>query len=114
MQNKWALLCVSVLIFTSFTLAQDWTPTEADLTVIKTPIKEGPTITPFLHYLLQKAWEQDDRRAEKIRALKSEQDLMRLQEELRASLLKNIGGLPETKTPLNARVLGTVKQPGYR
>ncbi|RPJ53915.1 MAG: hypothetical protein EHM23_30005 [Acidobacteria bacterium] len=114
MQNKWPLLWILVLFLTSFTLAQDWTPTEADLTVMKTPIKEGPTITPFLHYLLQKAWEQDDRRAERIRALKSEQDLLRLQEELRTNLLRNIGGLPETKTPLNARVLGTVTQPGYR
>ncbi len=103
-----------MLLLTPVAFGQQWTPTEQDLTVIKTPVKEGPTITPFLHYLLEKAWTQDDRRAERIRAIKSEQDLLRLQQELRASLLKNIGGLPETKTPLNPRVLGTVNQPGYR
>jgi len=113
-QKQSTLLFVLVLILTPFTLAQQWTPTEQDLTVIKTPIKEGPTITPLLHYLLEKAWAQDDRRAERIRAIKSEQDLLRLQQELRANLLKNIGGLPETKTPLNARVVGTVTRPGYR
>ncbi len=112
-EKKWALVTL-VLFLTPFTLAQQWTPNEQDLTVIKTPVKDGPTITPFLHYLLEKAWAQDDRRAERIRAIKSEQDLVRLQQELRAKLLKNIGGLPETKTPLNARVLGTLNQPGYR
>ncbi len=114
MQKQTTLLIALLFILTSPALGQQWTPTEQDLTVIKTPIKEGPTITPFLHYLLEKAWMQDDRRAERIRALKSEQDLLRLQQELRASLLKNIGGLPETKTPLNARIVGTIKQPGYR
>jgi hypothetical protein len=103
-----------VILLVPSAFAQQWTPTEQDLTVIRTPIKEGPSITPFLYYLLEKAWGQDDRRAERIRAIKSEQDLLRLQQELRARLLKNMGGLPETKTPLNPQVLGTVTQPGYR
>ncbi len=112
--QKQSTLFTLLLLLLSPAFAQQWTPTEQDLTVIKTPVKEGPTITPFLHYLLEKAWVQDDRRAERVRGLKSEQDLVRLQQELRASLLRNIGGLPETKTPLNPRILGTVSQPGYR
>ena len=114
MQKQTILLIALLFILTSPALGQQWTPTEQDLTVIKSPVKEGPNITPFLHYLLEKAWAQDDRRAERIRAIKSEQDLLRLQQELRTSLLRNMGGLPETKTPLNARIVGTIKQPGYR
>ncbi|RPI29447.1 MAG: hypothetical protein EHM61_01600 [Acidobacteria bacterium] len=113
MQNNLAFLAM-LLVLTPWINAQTWTPTEKDLTVLQIPVKEGPAITPFLHYLLRKAWQQDDRRLERIRAVRGEQDLSRLQQELRASLLKNMGGLPETKTPLNARVVGTIKQSGYR
>ncbi|MFB3903425.1 MAG: alpha/beta hydrolase family protein [Acidobacteriota bacterium] len=113
MQKQLAFFALFALLVCS-AFGQQWTPTEQDLTFIPTPLKEGPAITPFLHELLEKAWAQDDRRAARIRAVKSESDLLRLQQELRASLLKNIGGLPETRTPLNPQILGTVKQPGYR
>lgn len=35
-------------------------------------------------------------------------------EELRAKMLDLIGGLPEMRTPLNARVTGVLERPGYR
>lgn len=35
-------------------------------------------------------------------------------EELRAKMLGLIGGLPEMRTPLNARVTGVLERPGYR
>ncbi len=34
--------------------------------------------------------------------------------ELRAKMLELIGGLPEVRTPLNARVTGVLERPGYR
>lgn len=103
-----------VFVLTLCIGVQGSTPSEQDLTVLPEPVKEGPAITPYLHYLLQKAWQQDDQRQERLRSIRSEQDMLRLQEELRENLLKNIGGLPQTKTPLNPRLVGTVRQEGYR
>lgn len=40
--------------------------------------------------------------------------LLQTPEELRAKMLALIGGLPEMRTPLNARVTGVLERPGYR
>lgn len=40
--------------------------------------------------------------------------LLQVPEELRAKMAALIGGLPETRTPLNARVTGAFERPGYR
>lgn len=40
--------------------------------------------------------------------------LLQAPEELRAKMAALIGGLPETRTPLNARVTGVFERPGYR
>lgn len=48
-----------------------------------------------------------------VAALKSESDLRKRQDFLRAKFIEALGGLPE-KTPLNAKVAGTVKGDGFR
>ncbi len=77
------------------------------------PQPEGPRITPFLSYQLDRAWAFDAARQERWAQVRTEADLATLQAELRRKVLDVIGGLPEGKTPLNARVTGTIPMEGY-
>ena len=66
--------------------------------------RDGPRITPFLAYQTEMAWRQDDERRARFAALGTDEDVRRLQGELRAKVLAMIGGLPATRTPLNVRI----------
>jgi alpha/beta hydrolase family protein len=74
----------------------------------------GPRITPYLQWQLDRAWEQDDRRRAAFAAVRTEADLLALRAQIRARLLDLLGGLPAVRTPLNARVVGTIPMRGYR
>ena len=78
------------------------------------PQPEGPRITPFLAYQLERAWAFDAARQERFARVETEADLVALQDELRRKALAVIGGLPGEKSPLNARVTGTIPMDGYR
>jgi hypothetical protein len=78
------------------------------------PMPEGPQITPFLEYQLERAWAFDAKRQARLARVKTEADLLVLQDELRAKAMRIMGGLPSEKTPLNARVAGSVPMDGYR
>ena len=73
----------------------------------------GPSITPYLKYQTELAWDQDDQRREKWAAIQTEADLTRLQQQLRDQLLKMLGGLPTEKTPLNPQVTGRIQMKGF-
>jgi hypothetical protein len=88
-------------------------PTPEMLRVLE-PVAEGPRITPYLAYQIERAWAFDAARQERFARVKTEADLRALQDELRRKALGLIGGLPETKTPLHARVTGTIRLDGYR
>ncbi|HSD26795.1 MAG TPA: acetylxylan esterase, partial [Vicinamibacteria bacterium] len=78
------------------------------------PQPEGPRITPFLSYQLDRAWAFDAARQERFARVKTEADLKALQDELRRKALALIGGLPEAKTALAARITATIPMDGYR
>jgi hypothetical protein len=78
------------------------------------PLPEGPRITPYLSHQTERAWALDAARQERWARVRTEADLAALQEELRRKALGVIGGLPESRTPLNARVTGTIPMDGYR
>jgi dienelactone hydrolase len=84
------------------------------LTVLEGSADPGPRITPYLRYQLDRAWRQDDERRATFEQIRTEADLQALRKEIRARVLDIIGGLPEMRTPLNARVTGTVRMDGYR
>jgi hypothetical protein len=77
------------------------------------PQPDGPRITPYLAYQTEMAWRQDDRRRAVFAGIRTEGDLLRLQGELRAKLLRMLGGLPSTRTPLNARITGRIELAGF-
>src|SRR5262245_43286011 len=86
-------------------------PADAFIVLERQP--DGPRITPYLAYQTEMAWRQDDRRRATFASVRTEQDLLRLQTELRAKLLRMLGGLPSTRTPLNARVVDRIQMTGF-
>jgi dienelactone hydrolase len=89
-------------------------PPPAAFTVLDDPAEAGPRITPYLRDQLDRAWAQDEARQAAFAKVRTEADLLALRKEMRTRVLDMIGGLPETRTPLNARVTGTIPMDGYR
>jgi len=87
-------------------------PPESAFTVLERQ-PDGPRITPYLAYQIGMAWRQDDRRRARFAAIRTEAELQQVQADLRAKLLHALGGLPSTKTPLNAQVTGRIQMAGY-
>jgi hypothetical protein len=105
-------ISVAVLLFASAAGASEAPPPEAFRVLAEEAV--GPRVTPYLQYQLDRAWRQDERRRSAFAAIESEADLARKQAEMRAVLLQRMGGLPERRGPLNARVVGSVPMQGYR
>src|SRR5262249_27791262 len=105
-----AALTVTLLSGSAVVGAQE-APTEEMLTV-QGPVEPGPRITPYLRHQLDLAWRQDDARRAEFEKARTEADVLALRTRIRARVLEIIGGLPETKTPLNARVTGIIPMQG--
>ncbi|MGH9505106.1 MAG: alpha/beta hydrolase family protein [Terriglobales bacterium] len=91
--------------------AESAPPPEA-FVVLPAPLS-GPQITPYLKYQSELAWGQDEMRQKAWSSIRSEQDLFRVQGELRQNLLTMLGGLPATKTPLRPRITGRIQMDGF-
>ena len=85
----------------------------ADAFQVLRQVPAGPRITPYLQYQLDQAWRQDEARQRDWESIQSEQDLLRVQESMRQSLLTMIGGLPGEKTELHSRITGKIQMDGY-
>ena len=81
--------------------------------VLPPQMKQGPEITSYLKYQTEMAWEQDEQRRKAWAKIETQQDLLRVQQQIRQHLLAMIGGLPSVKTPLHARVTGTIQMEGF-
>ena len=66
------------------------------------------------HYLTDIAEEHWSARRTKLANLKSAADVTARASYIRAEFIKAIGGFPETRTPLNARITGTLVRDGYK
>ncbi len=73
----------------------------------------GPQITPYLKNETELAWREDEKRQESWRSIRTEQDLLRVQSELRRKLLTMLGGLPSRRTPLHPRITGRIPMDGF-
>jgi dienelactone hydrolase len=85
-------------------LAQD------DLTVLS---PEDRPRTMLNRYVVAQSEKLFEARRAALQALKTPDDVRRRQEQLRAAFLESLGGFPE-RTPLNAKITGTLKRDGYR
>ena len=113
MKRSLTMAALASLAFAGVLRAQE-RPTPEMLTVLDPSPEPGPRITPLLRHQLDRAWAQDDARRVRFAAIRTEGDLTALQGELRKKVLEIIGGLPGERTPLNARVTGTLARDGYR
>lgn len=112
-----ALLCLAIGLgvvgYASVSLRAADPP--AELLRVRPPASEtGPRMTPYLTAQVDRAWKQDDARRETFARARTHEDIVRLQEDLRRRALAIIGQLPTERTPLNARVVGTIPMDGYR
>src|SRR5256884_589904 len=94
-------------------LAGDDPPPPQAFLVREQPLPPGPRITPFLQYQAEQAWSEDNDRIKAWDAIHNERELLKTQSELRQKLLQMIGGLPEVKTDLRARVTGRIQMDGF-
>jgi dienelactone hydrolase len=100
------LLTVALLLAAAPVAADD------DLTVLKAG-GDNPPPRILRAYLLDETQKAFDARRAAVAALKTPDDVRKRQKELRAKFIAALGGFPD-KTPLHARVVGTIQRDGYR
>ena len=86
---------------------------EEDLTVIQNWMLYSDAENSLYHHFLGQAFELLDARAHVVAAIDTESEWRARQESVRETIAEAMGPFPE-KTPLNARVLGTLQKDGYR
>jgi dienelactone hydrolase len=106
-------ICLAIVLATVSALPQAPAAPPAEAFTVLARQPDGPRITPYLTYQTDMAWRQDDARRAAVGRIRTEADLLRLQGELRTRLLRMLGGLPSTRTPLNAQVTGQVPMTGF-
>ena len=103
-----ALLASTALYATD---GKDFLPAVSE--ALATPVLKGAGLSTYRAVLGQV--ETADQAADQaFLALTTPANLTDRQRQLRARLLASFGGFPERRTPLNARVTGTVARDGYR
>lgn len=95
-------------------LASDAPPAEAFRVLPAATTSEAPSITPYLSYQTEMAWQEDDLRRRAWGEIKTEEDLQRVQRKVEEHLLAMLGGLPAERTPLHARITGKIPMEGFR
>ena len=88
-------------------------PPAAAFQVLPAVTTAAPAITPYLKYQVDIAWQQDEVRRKNWEQITKEDDLLRIQGEIREHLLAMLGGLPKEKTPLNPRITGKIQMDGF-
>ncbi len=74
----------------------------------------GQYAVPFDAWLTRQAEQHWDQREQALQRLATAEQIRERQAYVRQVMLSAIGGLPTTKTPLNARVTGSFTRDGYR
>jgi cephalosporin-C deacetylase-like acetyl esterase/pimeloyl-ACP methyl ester carboxylesterase len=88
-------------------------PAQEDLTVLKPEPGKTPPGKMLYEQQRAEAGRYFDARRKEVAKLKTPEDVRKRQADLRAKFIASLGGFPE-KTPLNARVTGTVHGEGFR
>ncbi|HEX4484939.1 MAG TPA: acetylxylan esterase [Terriglobales bacterium] len=110
--NKFLLSFAMLTAMSTRAIAADSVPA-ADAFQVLDQKPDGPRITPYLAYQTELAWRQDEKRRKAWEGFRDERDLLRVQEQMRVSLLKMLGGLPTERTPLRPQITGRIQMTGY-
>jgi dienelactone hydrolase len=86
---------------------------EEDLNVFTRWVEWTDGSHMLVHHLNKQAFSFLDKRDEVIKSLNTKEDWAGRQKNVRDVLMKIVGPFPE-KTPLNAKITGTIKKEGYR
>ncbi len=86
---------------------------EEDLTVIQNWMLYSDAENGLYHHFLSQAFEILDARAHAVAAIDAESEWRARQKSVRDAIAEAMGPFPK-KTPLNARVVGTLEKDGYR
>ena len=105
-------LTVAFCLVSVFAAAADVPPADA-FRVLPPITTEGPEISAYLKYQTEMAWKQDEQRRQVWENIRTEKDLLKVQDEIRKHLLAMLGGLPSQKTPLRARITGQIPMDGF-
>ncbi len=103
-------LAISILVFC--TLSQS-TAQEEDLRVLSKWLKYSDVSNALYHRFCSEAIRYLDERSAEIAKLNTQEDWQQRQQKVREILQDIVGPFPK-KTPLNARVVGTVQKEGFR
>jgi hypothetical protein len=106
MKARAAWICCCVVLFACPVFAQD-------LQVLPDPFEGGPPKEMTTRYLRNLARQAVEKRRVTFEGLKDRSDILAYQQRLREQFIEKLGAFPE-KTPLNARVVGTIQGNGYR
>ncbi len=84
-----------------------------ELDVLPDPFESGPPKEMTTRYLRNLARQAVEKRRLTFEGLKDANDIKAYQQRMRQQFVEKLGGFPD-KTPLNAKVVGTIKGDGYR
>lgn len=101
-----------IVIWTAASAFGQSAPPAEAFSVLPLPAS-GPQITPYLQFQTELAWREDEERMRAWNAIRTEQDLLRVQKELHQKLLTMLGGLPATRSPLHPHVTGRIAMDGF-
>ena len=100
---------IALLVFCSVAFAADNTP-KAPRKPPAAPAEKYP-LEKYLTAIADRQWRQ---REAQLAAIKTPADVAARADWVRREFLRAIGGFPEQRTPLNARITGTLVREGYR
>jgi dienelactone hydrolase len=103
-------LLVAALLFATAALGF---AADEDLTVLKPGPKDTPPRKLLHTHLIAECQKHFAERKASVEKLKTPEEIAARQAHLRKKFIDALGGFPE-KTPLNAKVVGTLKRDGYR
>lgn len=94
-------------------VAADAPPADAFRVLPRAATTQAPVITPYLRYQTDIAWQQDAKRRTSWQGIRTEEDLLRIQQNIREHLLAMLGGLPKERTPLHPQITGKIQMDGF-
>ena len=103
---------VALIVVCSLGRTPETPPASAFAVLDRQP--DGPRITPYLAYQTEMAWRQDDRAVPAFAASARSATCCDCRPSCASKLLRMLGGLPSTRTPLNAQITGRIQMAGFR
>ncbi|MBN1851807.1 MAG: acetylxylan esterase [Pirellulales bacterium] len=104
---------IGILLFSNILILSSWARGPENWKVLPAQIDGLEPRAMMQHYLAMRTGAAFQQWRKTYESLKTPADIAAYQQERRVQFLKQIGGLPE-RTPLNARVTGSLPAAGYR